>query len=288
MVDILIAALLALIMFSIGLNLRRADFGQLTAEPRVLLLGLFLQLVWLPFLAYCVVFLFRLPPEFAIGVCVLAACPGGLTSNFVSYLFRANTSLAVSLTICNTTLSLLTVPLYVNLALWVFGGEGSAALPFWLTVRNIVLVVLVPVLGGMFARARARETSIRLAGVLRYVNIGLLGLLFVIKLFAPTSEGGTELSWADVGVILPAMLLINFSALASGYIFGVLARLGRNARLTLGVEIGVQNTSLAFLLTGTLLANEEMLKPALIYAMFTFWTALAYGFYLKPGTKLFR
>jgi BASS family bile acid:Na+ symporter len=86
-----------------------------------------------------------------------------------------------------------------------------------------------------------------------------------------------------VAIILPASLLINFVSLFSGYLFGRLFGFGRNDQLTLGVEVGIQNTSLAFLITSTLLANEQMLKPALVYAMFTFFSGLLYGLWLKPG-----
>ena len=285
MIDVLIGALLALIMFSIGLGLQRADFRQLVAAPGVVLLGLCLQLMWLPLLAFGVASALKLPAAFAVGTVVLAACPGGLTSNFISYLLRARTSLAVSLTICNTTLSLLTIPLLVNLGLRAFGGAGSAVrLPFMDTAGRLFLVVLVPVFLGMLFRARARVRAEKIGAGLRYVNVGLLALLFAIKLFAPTEAGGSPLSLTDIRTILPASLLINAGALLGGYCFGRLAGFGRNTQLTLGVEVGIQNTSLAFLITGTLLGDQEMLKPALVYAMFTFFTALGYGVWLKPGS----
>lgn len=284
MIDVLIGAILGLIMFSIGLNLKVPDFQYLFVKPKVLLLGLCLQLIFLPSLAFFVSYLLVLPPAFASGVVILAACPGGLTSNFISYLLRADSALAVSLTICNTSLSLISIPLIVNLGLDVFwSGEGLAQLPFLSTAGRIFLIVLVPVLLGMFFRARRQVQAIFLQNVLRWVSIALLAILFALKLFAPTEAGGSNLTAEEIWIILPASLMINFLALLSGQVFGRLFGFGRNARITLGVEVGIQNTSLAFLITSTLLANEQMLKPALVYAMFTFFTALIYGFWLKPG-----
>ncbi|MEO0734567.1 MAG: bile acid:sodium symporter family protein [Bacteroidota bacterium] len=284
MIDVLIGGILALVMFSIGLSLQVTDFKRLFARPSMLGLGLFLQLMLLPIIAFLVSYVLQLPPAFATGVVILAACPGGLTSNFISYLLRANTALAVSLTICNTTLSLLTVPLIVNLALDTFWtGGGVDNLPFLPTAGRIFLMVLVPVFCGMFFRARRQVLALLLQRWLRWVSIVLLGVLFSLKLLAPASAGGSNLLMDEVWIILPASVLVNFLALGSGQFFGRLFGFGRNARITLGVEAGIQNTNLAFLITSTLLNNEQMLKPALVYAMFTFITALAYGLLLKPG-----
>ena len=283
MIDGLIGLLLAVIMFGIGLSLRPANFRDLWRDPKVLLLGLGLQLILLPAIAFGVSFLLGLPPAFAAGVVVLAACPGGLTSNFISYLLQANTALAVSLTICNTALSLLTIPFYVNLALRVFDGPaGVTELPLLITVATILAIVLTPIAIGMYYRHRQPLRGALLQERLRWLSIGLLALLFCLKLFAPAEAGGSELSWLDVRTILPASLLINFLALSSGRFFGRLFGYDRDAQLTLGVEVGIQNTSLAFMVTSALLGSEEMLKPALIYAMFTFFTALLYGHLLNP------
>jgi len=284
MIDFLIGLILGLIMFSIGLSLRVDNFRRLFVSPRVLFLGLALQLLLLPALAFVVGTLLKLPPAFATGVVILAACPGGLTSNFISFLLKANTTLAVSLTICNTTLSMLTIPVIVNIGLDTFWtGEGLSRLPVLSTAGRIFLIVLVPILLGMLLRARRKTVAEFLQPRLRWLSIILLGLLFGLKLLAPVSAGGSNLLLEEVAVILPASLLVNIGALSSGWFFGRLLGFGRNDQITLGVEAGIQNTSLAFLITSALLVNEQMLKPALVYAMFTFFTGLAYGLWLKPG-----
>ncbi len=284
MIDALITGILAVIMFGIGLSLRAMSFRRLVTEPKVVLLGLGLQLIFLPAVAFLVATLFSLPPAFATGVVILAACPGGLTSNFISYLLKANTALAISLTICNTCLSLITIPLITNLALTTFwSGEGISQLPFLPTAGRIFLIVLLPVGLGLLVRARARVLASFLQQRLRWVSIIGLGLLFSIKLFAPADAGGSDLTLTEIGIILPASLAVNILSLLSGRAVGRLFRLRRDNQLTLGVEVGIQNTNLAFLITGTLLANEQMLKPALIYAMFTFITAMLYGLWIKPN-----
>lgn len=284
MIDFLIGLILALIMFSIGLSLRTNNFRQLITHPRVLLLGLGLQLLLLPAIAFTAAYLFQLPPAFAAGVVVLAACPGGLSSNFISFLLNANTTLAVSLTICNTSLSMLTIPVIVNLGLAAFwSGEGLNQLPLLPTAGRIFLIVLVPVASGMIFRIRRGSWAKYLQPRLRWLSLFLLGLLFALKLLAPADAGGSNLLIDEVITILPASLLVNVCALLSGVVFGRMFGFSRNDQLTLGVEAGIQNTSLAFLITSTLLHNEQMLKPALVYAMFTFFTGFAYGLWLKPN-----
>lgn len=283
MIDVLISVVLAVIMFSIGLSLIPIIFRHLLTHPKALATGLILQLIFLPLLAFGVCFTLKLPPAFATGLVILAACPGGMTSNFISYLLKANTALAVSLTICNTALTIISIPLISNLALSTFWtGEGISQLPFLPTAGRISLIVLLPVLMGMFFRARRQVQAKFLQQRLRWVSVVLLAVLFTLKLFAPTAIGGSNLTVAEIGIILPASLLINFGALLSGRVAGRLAGLDRNDQLTLGVEVGIQNTSLAFLITGSMLGNEQMLKPALIYAAFTFFTAMIYGLWVKP------
>lgn len=283
MIDALVSGILGLIMFSIGLSLQTVSFRRLFVSPGVLFIGLALQLIFLPALAFGAASAFKLNADFATGVVILAACPGGLTSNFISYLLRANSALAVSLTICNTTLSLLTIPFFTNLAITTFSTDGALeSLPFLATAGRIFLVVLVPVLLGILFRARSPVQAESWQLKLRWVSIGMLALLFAIKLLAPAEAGGSNLTGVEIGIILPVSLFINIFALASGRLSGWLFRLRRDDQITLGVEVGIQNTSLAFLITLTLLGNEQMVKPALVYAMFTFFTALIYGLLLKP------
>ena len=283
MVDTLITAVLGSIMFSIGLSLRYLAFRDLVRTPRTLLLGLSLQLGALPLLAFAVTVLAGLPPSSSLGFIVLAACPGGLSSNYISFLLGANTALAVSLTLCNSALSMLTVPFLVNLGLRIFlPGDGEVQLALLPTALRIFSIVLLPVVAGMLGRHFYPRLSALILPHLRRLSLLLLGAVFVLKLFAPADSGGSALTWQEIGRLLPVALVINVIALSFGRLFGSLAGVSRNSQLTLGVEVGIQNTSLAFLIATAFLDNEEALKPALVYAMFTFFTALGYGLLLKP------
>lgn len=283
LIDWLIALILAFIMLAIGLSLQRRSFQLLLARPRAILFGMFLQLIVLPSIAFAVASSWNLPPAFKAGIVILSACPGGMTSNFISYLLRANTALAVSLTISNSLVSMLTVPLIINFGLELFYGEGGLyTLPFLPTAGRIFSIVLIPVVLGITYRAYYPKTARRLQNMFRWSSMLLLGIVFLIKVFAPAESGGSALTMEEVLIILPASLLVNLLALSAGRLLGSVFRFNRDDQLTLGVEIGIQNTSLAFLIAATLLHNEDMLKPALIYATFSFITALIYGLLIKP------
>lgn len=283
-IDWVISAVLAFIMLAVGLSLKLEDFKSLAARPTPVLLGMSLQLLLLPTIAFFVAAVWDLPPAFQVGIIILAATPGGMTSNFISYLFNASTALAVSLTICNSLATIFTVPILVNLGLDCFYGDLSLyKLPFADTAGRIFGIVLVPVMLGIAFRAWKPKTATRLQLGFRWLSMVLLATVFVIKAFAPASAGGSSLSTSEIMMILPASLMVNFLALMLGRLVAWIFGYGRNEQLTLGVEIGIQNTSLAFLIAGTILGNQDMLKPALIYATFSFITAVAYGLWVKPG-----
>lgn len=208
---------------------------------------------------------------------------GGTTSNFISFLLSANTALSIALTVTNSLLALFTIPFIINLGLqWHLGTETDLRLPVGPTVLQICFITIVPTALGMWLHRVRSNFAEGVQEALRYVTLFLLALLFVIKLFASEESGGSGITLLEVWQILPVSILVNILSLLSGFWMGRAQGLSVNSQLTLGVEVGIQNTSLAFLIAATLLGNEDMLKPALVYALFTFFTAVAYGMWLKP------
>ena len=110
-----------------------------------------------------------------------------------------------------------------------------------------------------------------------------MAVVFVIKFFAGEEHGGAGVTFEEVLTILPYALLLNALSMLWGYRFGKANNLGARNSYTIGIEAAVQNTTLAFLVAGTLLQNQDMVKPSLIYALFSFWTAILYTFIIKGG-----
>lgn len=281
-IDFLINGILVLIMLGIGFSLSFDSFVKTFRHPKAFWLGLLLQIIWLPLLAFTIVSISNLPVAFKIGIIILSACPGGVTSNFISYLFGGNPALSISLTVTNSFLAPLTIPIIINLAVTLFIGTNSELrLSFWTTAAQIFSITIIPVSIGILIKQKWPVFAQRAESILRWLSLILLATLFLIKFFATKNMGGAEMSKYEVFQIFPFSLLVNLMAILSGYAFAKIFSQEKPNQLTLGVEIGIQNTSLGFLIAGVLLGNEDMLKPSLVYAMFTFFTAFIYAFILR-------
>jgi len=297
LVDILISSVLALIMFGIGLSLTVQNFKNIFIYPKSIITGLTAQMLVLPIIAFIFCLFFDIPPELKVGLIILSVCPGGTTSNFITYLLNGNTALSVSMTTVNSILTLLTVPFFVNIALVYFlGAETKFHLPFIETILQIFFITIIPAIIGIIINERLPKLSLKLNSkifiplgflkqmkfnFIKLLTIILLGIVFAIKLFASEGLGGAGLTKDDFILLLPIGILFNITGLFLGYIISLLLKLKDKTPMTIGIEVGLQNTTLAFLIAGTLLKNTEMQKPALVYAFFSFWTAILFGLFTK-------
>ena len=275
--------MLALVLFGVGLSLSVSDFTNIIRHPKAFFTALGVQMLGLPLLAFAVNLLAPVPPEVKVGFIILAASPGGATSGFLAYLWRGNVALSLSLTSVNSFLTLFSIPLVVNIGLNVFMGRSSDLhLPFWYFVQHIFLITIIPASLGIAVRYFFPDAAERLSKPARYVMLALLGIVFAVKIFAGEKQGGAGLELNDFLVISPVALIQNALCLFLGYYVMQWAGQPHASRLTASMESGVQNTSLAFLIA-TILINtnniesQTMVKPALIYSMFSFWTACLFA-----------
>ena len=296
-VDILISSVLSLIMFGIGLSLTFQNFKNILLFPKPVLTGLTAQMIALPIIAFLFAIFSDLQPELKVGLIILSVCPGGTTSNFITYLLNGNTALSVSMTTINSFLTLFSIPFVVNIALVYFLGSGTEFnLPYLETILQIFFITIIPALIGIFINVKVPKLAAKLNlqinipfiflkkmkfNFIKSITIILLGIVFAIKLFASEGSGGAGLTKDDFIQLLPIGLLFNLTGLLFGYIVSLLLKLKDRTPMTIGIEVGLQNTTLAFLVAGTLLQNTEMQKPALVYAFFSFWTAIIFGLITK-------
>ena len=194
-IDYLLSAVLMLITFAIGSSLRFADFENIFKKSKPLYLGLFLQMVFLPICAFIIAELTNLTPEEKVGLIIVAICPGGTTSNFISYLIKADTALAVALTAINSLLILLTIPLLSNWAVAVFmGGHTEVSLPILNMVWEVAKIIIIPALLGLFFNRFFPNISLKIRFPLKVINTILLGIVFFIKFFGDKQSGGSGIS----------------------------------------------------------------------------------------------
>jgi bile acid:Na+ symporter, BASS family len=279
LVDLAVGSVLGLVMLGVGLSLNVSDVTNIFRKPKAFLSALGAQMIGLPIIAFAIGLLAPLPKEIKVGFIILAASPGGATSGFLTYLWRGNVALSLALTSINSLLTLFSIPIVVNIGLEVFMGRSTELhLPFWDTMRHIFLITIIPAAIGMFIRHQVPAFADRISKPAKYVMLVLLGVVFGIKMFAGESAGGSGLSSADFLRITPFALLQNAACLFFGYFFMRYMGLAHPSRITAAMESGVQNTTLAFLIASNMLENQEMVKPALVYSLYSFWTACLFAY----------
>lgn len=272
--DFLISGVLAFIMLGIGLSLTLKSFKDIVFYPRAFIIGLSAQMIALPIIAFGIAMISGLPHEIKIGLIILAACPGGTTSGFLTYFFKGNVALSVSLTSVNSLLTIFSIPFIVNLAINYFlGASADIHLSVIETVMQIFTITILPISIGMIIKRKRPAFAEAIQKPLKYILLLALGAVFTIVFFADKKQGGTGITLTEVWQILPWALVLNIACMVFSYFIGYFTRLGVRNALTIMFEGAVHNTTLAFLVAGTLLHNSQMLKPALIYSMFSFWTA---------------
>jgi BASS family bile acid:Na+ symporter len=142
-------------------------------------------------------------------------------------------------------------------------------------------VTIIPATIGVLIRSYKPEFAIKAQRPIKFVLIIALAAIFTIYFFAGNKAGGTGITLAEIFNILPYALLLNVLCTAWGFFSGRITGLGTRNSYTIGIEASVHNTTLAFLVAGSLLHNPDMVKPSLIYAMFSFWTAIIYSYIIK-------
>jgi len=264
-------ATLSIIMGGMGLSLEIKDFAMLIHKPRAITTGLFSQMIVLPLIAFLLVAFIDIDPYIKVGFVLIAACPGGTASNLVTHLLRGNLALCVSLSSLNSLLVLISLPLYVNLALQMFVGTSAEIdLPFSDTIREVFFVILVPVFIGMMIRRYRKEMAIRLEKPLQYLMTALLLGVFTVVIFF--GEKDESLKLVDYLNIFPLALALNVLSMIAGFFAGLLFKTGPKNSYTISIEVGLQNSALAIFIAKSLLANNTIAIVAVMYSSFTFFS----------------
>lgn len=270
MIRVLLPVGLAFIMFSLGLGLRLADFGRVWRRPRVIAVGLLAQVVLLPLTAAALAVWLQLSSEWAIGLMILAACPGGVTAGMVTRLALGETALSISLTVATSLLSFVSVPLVLGLGLAFFGSAATEIrLPLGQTVGGLLLVTLLPLSLGLWL-----SESGRLSAALRQRVHTLATAVFVAIVLYTFADQWSAMRnhLADIGL---ASLLLNLTTMATGALLGALLALPAAGRVALAMECGIQNSALGITLAVSVLAMPQLAVPSVIYALLMNGSAFA-------------
>lgn len=260
---------LAFIMFGLGLKLDLADFRRVATRPAAVGLGLLAQCILLPLIAFGLTQVLRLEPEIAVGLMILAACPGGVTAAIITDLARGDTCLSITLTASTSVVAFVSVPVVVGLAMSYFLGQPTVVgYPLGQAMAGLFLITLLPVAAGVCLRHLQCLPARATAALQRLAN--LMFLLVVCATFV-TQWPHISTHFAAVGA---AILALNVLTMTSGTVLGAIAGLPQRSRIALAVECGIQNSALGITVAVTLLGNPALAVPSVIYAFLMNLTAL--------------
>lgn len=260
---------LFLIMLGMGLSLVPDDFRRVIRYPKAVMVGLGCQLLLLPVIGFILANLMPLSPELAVGVMLLAVCPGGTTSNLFAHLGRGDVALSVTLTAVASVVTVLTIPFIVNASLIYFLGETTTlALPVGRTIMTLVMLTIVPISLGMLIRNWRPAAAIRAEPHVKRFAILVLAGLIVLIIYQQKEVVIDHLLAAG-----PVSIVLNLTTMAAGFGIARWLSLNRAQSLSVTFEVGLQNSSLAILLALSLLQSYEMSTTPAVYSLVMFGTA---------------
>jgi len=264
----MLPASLFIIMLGLGLALQIADFKRIITYPKAIFIGIANQMILLPLVGFAIATFLNLEPELAVGLMILAACPGGVTSNLYSHLSNGDTALSVTLTAISSTISIITIPLIINFGLVQFMSESKEIhLPVIKTIVQIMSITIIPISLGMLIRLKKPDFATKME---KSVKIASAIILFVIVLGVIGVERERMPSHFErVGI---AVLLLNIFTMFVGFYSAKLGKLSLPQSITIALESGLQNGTLGIVIAISILFNTEMSIPAAVYSLVMFAT----------------
>ena len=264
--EVLLPIALAVIMVTLGLSLTPADFRRVLVVPKGVAIGIVNLLLVSPLLAFGIAELYGLEAAFAVGLVLLGASPGGTTANLLTHLARGDTALSVTMTAISSLAAVITVPLYLGLAIDAFGADVGADVSMGGVVVRVFLITVVPLSIGMWLRSRDPARVARIEPRAKRVAMALFVLVVI---------GAVAAEWETfmdhVAELAAAALTLNILAMAVSYSVARGARLDNRQSTAIAMELGVHNSTLAITVAATV--ATELTVPAAVYSAFMFITA---------------
>ena len=268
---------LAIIMLGLGLGLTLRDFHRVIKQPKDFFVGLICQLILLPILAFVLIKMFNTPLEIALGVMVIAAAPGGVTSNVLTKFAKGDVALSVSLTAIISLISIITVPFIVFKSAELLQVASISSEISMISISlKMVFVVTIPVILGMVIRKFAANFIISKTLIIQRISI----ILFVIVFLAIYIE-----EWDKISIFITEAgsitLTLNILMMAVGYYVAKLFASGVEQRRCISLECGLQNGTLAVFVSSQIFDDIVYMIPAAAYALSMFVTSIIFVFIVR-------
>ena len=266
--DVFLPVALAIIMLGMGLSLVLDDFRRVVTYPKPVVLGLMNQLILLPLVGFFFAGFFPLKPELAVGIMILAACPGGVTSNLISHVSKGDTALSVTLTAISSLITIITIPIIINFSLLHFMSEGQKIqLPVMKTIATILAITIVPITIGMVTRAKKPVFADKMGKPVKTASVIFL-VLIILGAILKERENVVAF-FQEVGLVV---LALNVTTMLLGYFTAKMFKFQLAQAITISIESGIQNGTLAIFVAVTLLGNTQMSITPAIYSLIMFAT----------------
>ena len=273
---IILAISLIIIMFGMGLSLVKDDFIRILQNPKAIIIGLLNQIILLPIIAYVLISLLEVETDIAIGIMILAACPGGPTSNLITHLAKGDTGLSVSLTAANSLITIFTIPFVVDFALTQFlDASEMIQIDKLKTIIQIFVIVILPVSSGMALKASKPAFADKMS---KPVKIASAVVLFLVIIGLVLKKKENLIPYLKQAGLIA--LALNIATMLIGFITAKLAKLNLAQSLTISIESGIQNGTMAIAIASGILMNENYAIAPAIYSLIMFFSGgaiIAYG-----------
>jgi len=275
--DVILPLALAFIMFVLGLGLTGADFLRVVKQPRDFFVGSFSQIILLPIVAFILVKLWPIAPELAIGVMIIAAAPGGVTSNLLTSFAKGDVALSISLTAIISLLCIFTIPFIVLISVQLLGTSGvDSNISLVEMSRDMFLIVTVPVILGMLLRKISYKVATKFEPTAKKISI----FLFILVLLgAIAAERENVVSYfAQAGLIT---LVLNVVMMLVAYYVAQQFASGTKQKKCITIECGLQNGTLAIFVAMSVFGGGMYVIPAATYSLIMFATSLIFIYLVK-------
>jgi len=275
--DVILPLALAFIMFVLGLGLTGGDFLRVIKQPRDFFVGAFSQIILLPIIAFILVKVWPVAPELAIGVMIIAAAPGGVTSNLLTSFAKGDVALSISLTAIISLLCVITIPFIVLTSVGLLSDTNIAQdISLFNMSRDMFLIVTVPVILGMLLRRFASGTALKCEPIAKKISIALF---VIVLLGAIAAERENVISYfAQAGLIT---LLLNVVMMIVAYYVAHLLASGKEQKKCITIECGLQNGTLAIFVATSIFGGGMYVIPAATYSLIMFATSLIFVYLVR-------
>jgi len=276
--DVILPLALAFIMFTLGLGLSPADFFQIIKNPKNFFIGLISQLFFLPIVAIVITMIWSLPTEIAIGLILIAAAPGGVTSNILTSFAKGDVALSISLTAVMSLLSVISIPIVLGISLGLISDQSLGSISLSSIAISMFLIVTLPVLLGMIFRA----TLSYLTKIIEKWAKTISTLLFVLVLLgAILAERENIINYfAQTGLVV---LVLNLAMMVLAYYWAKIFGTGKAQQKAIAIECGLQNGTLAIFVGTSVFGGGLYIIPAATYSLVMYLTSLIFIFIFRKN-----